>query len=103
MKSNRGERNHFETHVGQDSGSGTSHDTTTQVDTKLLYTAQVFLLFLCQILVRQFVTEFIDGELTDGIRNLLANQGKETGVETGESLGGGEFGKSGCEAGSVLL
>ncbi len=45
---------------------------------------------------------FVDGELSERIRDLFEDQGEETGVEGGETFGGGHFGETRDETGGVL-
>lgn len=85
--------------VTEDSSSETSNDTTSKVDTEL---ADGRLVVLVYALVDGLMHPLVDGELTDGVRDLLEENRDETGIETAETFGRGELGETGYETSCVL-
>jgi hypothetical protein len=90
------------TYVRQDSRCGTSGDTTPQINSQLLQPAQVRLVLLAHTLQSELVTKLVDGELTDGIGDLLAEKREEPRVQPGDTFLGRQLGKSSSESVGVL-
>lgn len=108
--------------VTEDGGRETGGDPTPERDRQLFRLAQCFLLFGRHALVRQLVTEFVDGELrervstifavrhpdrgqttylSNGIRDLFTDQRQESGVQAGNPLGPCDLGQARDHAGCV--
>jgi hypothetical protein len=90
------------THMREHRRGETRHDTGRQGDGEAGRGGQVGLLLGGHAVVDELCAPLVDCELTDGVRDLLGEDGDEAGVERGETLGGCDFGEARDEAGGVL-
>lgn len=90
------------THMREHRRGETRHDTGRQGDGEAGRGGEVGLLLGGHLVVDEFCASLVDCELTDGVGDLLGEDGDEAGVERGEALGRCDLGEARDEAGGVL-
>lgn len=103
-------------YVTQDGSCKTGDDAGSERDPERRRPAKPRPRFRCHLIVDEFGTSLVDGKLTwtsrsakltesrrtDGIRDLLADDGDEAGVKGAETFGRGDLRETGDQAGRIL-
>lgn len=90
------------TYLRENGSSETSDDTRGKGDAELLRLGEVLAGLLAHGVVNCLRGTLVDGELADGVGDLLAENGDEAGVETAETLGAEDLGEARPETVGVL-
>lgn len=87
----------------ENGSSETSNDTRRESDAKALGSCEVCLRFRAHAAVEELGSTLINGELSDGVRNLLEENGDEASVKGSNTLGAQNLCEGANKAGSVLV
>jgi hypothetical protein len=84
--------------VREDGGGETGNDTRREGDAKVLRVGEVLALLRRHAPVDVLEAALVDGKLSDGVRDLLAQDGDEAGVQRADALGLEDLGERGHHA-----
>lgn len=90
------------THLGENGSRETGNDTRGKGDGKLRRLGEVLASLLAHRVVDRLGSPLVDSELSDSVRDLLAEDGDEAGVEAAETLSAEDLGEAGPKAARVL-